>query len=189
FGVAPALLLYLWTMQEAGPAGWVFILLFSVCCALRLARFNTALEEPDKPVWAYNYFVGVPSPAGAGLVLLPMILSFEFDSAVFAKPAVVGVVIVIVATLLVGRFHTFSFKQFKVPHQWVLPTMLIVGLLAALLVSAPWATLSIILLGYLAAIPFGMRSYANLKRQAEALQGEGLGDDTESTGTDSDKSI
>jgi CDP-diacylglycerol--serine O-phosphatidyltransferase len=70
FGVAPALLLYLWTMNSAGPVGWVLVLLFSVCCALRLARFNTLVDAPEPPAWAKNYFTGVPAPAGAGLVFL-----------------------------------------------------------------------------------------------------------------------
>ncbi len=67
FGVAPALLLFLWTMKEAGPIGWVPVLLFSVCCALRLARFNTNMDGPEPPSWARNYFIGVPAPAGGGL--------------------------------------------------------------------------------------------------------------------------
>lgn len=171
FGVAPAILLYLWTMQTAGRFGWVLVLLFSVCCALRLARFNTIIDEPESPAWAYNYFVGVPSPAGAGLVMLPMILSFQFDSDIFRAPALVAPVIIFVSIMLVSSVHTYSFKQFKIPHNWVLPSMLIVGLSAAMIVSAPWTTLTIVLVAYLISMPFSVRSYANLKRQTEALQG------------------
>lgn len=170
FGVAPALVLYLWALKDTTALGWVLVLLFATCCALRLARFNTDLENPERPVWAYNFFTGVPSPAGAGLVLLPLILSFEFGRGVVDHPAVVTVIMILVATLLVSRLPTFAFKQFKVPHNMVLPTMLFVGLLAALLVSAPWATLSAALAVYLISIPFAWRSYQKLKRQAEALQ-------------------
>ena len=173
FGVAPALLLFLWTMKTAGPIGWVLVLLFSVCCALRLARFNTNIDEPELPAWAKSYFVGVPAPAGAGLVLLPMILSFQLESEFLQAPATVGVVIVAVATLLVSRLPTFSFKTIRVQHRFVLLTMLTVAIFGAMIVSAPWLTLSIIIIAYIASLPFSFRSFRAQNRQAEALQGGG----------------
>ncbi len=100
FGVAPAILLYLWTMNGAGNVGWVLVLLFAVCCGLRLARFNTMLGEPDPP-WAHNFFTGVPAPAGAGLVLLPMIMSFEFGETMLGLKVVNGTVLFIVSGLMV----------------------------------------------------------------------------------------
>ncbi|MDP6572261.1 MAG: CDP-diacylglycerol--serine O-phosphatidyltransferase [Rhodospirillales bacterium] len=169
FGVAPSVMLYLWSMKDAGNFGWVLVLLFSVCCALRLARFNTALEEPDRPSWAHNYFSGVPAPAGAGLVLLPMILSFQAGDAFFREPAVVGAFLIVVSGLLVSRIPTYAFKSFRVPHQWVLPTMLFVGLLVASIVGAPWATLTAVIFVYIIGIPFAVRSYRGLQTKAEAL--------------------
>lgn len=171
FGVAPAMILYLWTMKDAGRIGWLLVLLFCVCCVLRLARFNTNLDEPGTPPWAYNFFTGVPTPAGAGLVLLPLIFSLQFGDDFFRQPWVTSVFLVTVAGLLISRFHTFAFKKFKVPMPWVLPTMLIVGLIVASLASAPWATLSISLSVYLVTIPFSVRAYASLQRQAEDIQG------------------
>jgi CDP-diacylglycerol--serine O-phosphatidyltransferase len=171
FGVAPAVVLYLWTMQSVGTFGWVLALLYAVCCALRLARFNTALEEPSLPPWAYNFFSGVPSPAGAGLAIFPMILSFEWGDQPFRRPEVVGVVMVVVAALMVSRMPTFSFKKFKVPSVWILPTMLIVGLIAASLVGAPWATMSALLFLYILSFPFGVLSYRKLARLAAEVQG------------------
>ena len=170
FGVAPGMMLYLWTMQDAGRLGWLLVLLFCVCCVLRLARFNTNLDEPDSPLWAYNFFSGVPTPAGAGLVLLPLLLSFQFGDGFFRQPWVASVFLVLVAGLMVSRVPTFAFKKFKVPHPWVLPTMLIVGLIAASMASAPWATLSIILAVYLFTIPFSIRAYASLQSKAEEIQ-------------------
>lgn len=173
FGVAPALLLYLWTMNSAGPVGWVLVLLFSVCCALRLARFNTLVDAPEPPAWAKNYFTGVPAPAGAGLVLLPMILSFQIDAPWLRSPILTGAIIFIVACLLVSRLPTYSFKTFRVQHRMVLFTMLGVGILAALSVSAPWLTLSIILAAYLISFPFAIRSFRRLETEADEFHKKG----------------
>ena len=164
FGVAPALLLYMWTLSGAGRIGWVLSLLFSVCCVLRLARFNTNLDETDQPAWTSNFFAGVPAPAGGGLVMLPMFLSFQFGEGLFRQPAMVAVFIVVVSALMVSRIPTFAFKKFRVAPRWILPTMLLVGLFAAMLVSVPWLTMSATLIFYLATIPFSLRSYRKLER-------------------------
>jgi CDP-diacylglycerol--serine O-phosphatidyltransferase len=180
FGVAPALVLYLWTMKDAGRIGWVLSLLFSISCVLRLARFNTGVDEPNAPPWAYNFFAGVPAPAGGGLVLLPMMLSSSLGDGFFRQPWVTGIFMIIVAGLMVSRLPTFAFKKFKVPNPWILPSMLFVGLFAATLVSAPWTTLSVVLFIYLASIPISVRAYRSLERKAQAL--------TEGTnGTDDDE--
>ena len=163
FGISPALLLYLWTMKTAGQWGWIFVLLFSVCCALRLARFNTDIEKPDPPSWTNNYFTGVPAPAGAGLVLLPMMINFQTGSTFLKEPHFVAFFIVIVSALLVSRLPTYSFKALRIQHRFILLTMLIVGLVAALAVSAPWLTITVILFAYIISFPFGYRSY---KKQA-----------------------
>ncbi len=185
FGVAPALLLYLWTMKDAGPIGWVLVLLFGICCALRLARFNTNIDGPELPAWAKNFFTGVPAPAGGGLVLLPLILSFQLESAVVRDPVVVGLTILAVASLLVSRLPTFSFKNFRVSQRFVLPTMLLVGLVAAFSVSAPWLTLTIILCLYIGALPFAPRTFKKLKKEAAKLSpGERGGGEKENTSGD-----
>ncbi|ABC24378.1 CDP-diacylglycerol--serine O-phosphatidyltransferase [Rhodospirillum rubrum] len=173
FGVAPAMLLYLWTMSGAGGIGWALVLLYVVCCGLRLARFNTQLMgEKDLPSWAYNYFTGVPAPAAAGLVLLPMILSFESGADFLVSPVVAGVFLVGVAALMVSKLPTFSFKKAKIPHVYVLPLMLAIGVLAAFLVTNPWLTLGGLGLFYLALLPFGLRSFRKLQREAQQVTGE-----------------
>jgi CDP-diacylglycerol--serine O-phosphatidyltransferase len=168
FGVAPAVLLYMWTLSEAGGFGWALSLLLAICCALRLARFNTMLGEPELPSWAHNYFVGVPAPAAAGLALLPMVLSFKFEEGFFSSFPVVALFEIGVAFLMVSRIPTYSFKRFRVPSKWVLPLMLLVGLLAAFLVTEPWATLSVLGLVYLLGIPLSVRSFHRLSSRAAA---------------------
>jgi CDP-diacylglycerol--serine O-phosphatidyltransferase len=159
FGVAPALLLFLWTLQDAKGPGWVIALVFSVCAALRLARFNTRLGDSDMPVWAGNFFTGVPAPAGGGLVLLPMMLSFEFDLDFLSHPLINGPVAVIVAYMMISRIPTFSFKKVRVPQRLIVPLLLMVGLLAALLATATWLTISSLLILYLCSIPVSVRAY------------------------------
>ena len=166
FGVAPAMLLYYWTMHTLGGFGWALVMLFAVGMALRLARFNTMIGETDLP-WAYHFFTGVPAPAGAMLVLLPMILSFQFGEDFFAQPIVTGFFLLGVALLTVSRVPTFSGKKIRIPPIYVLPLMLIVGLVMAFMVTAPWTTLSLCLLLYLLSIPFSIRAFRRLNRQTD----------------------
>ena len=171
FGVAPAILLYFWTMQQWGVVGWAFVLVYGVCCALRLARFNTqnGSDEAHTP-WAYNFFSGVPSPAAAALVLLPMMLSFVFDGWGLDRPAVTALLLLGVSILMVSHVPTYSFKNFRVPHKYVLPTFLFFGLVAAFVASEYWATISALAILYLFSIPLSVRSYRVLKQGAERLQ-------------------
>ncbi len=171
FGVAPAMLLYFWSMQNAGGIGWAVVLLYAVCMAMRLARFNTMLGQPDLPPWAYNFFTGVPAPAAAGLVLLPMMASFQIDTGgFFEHPLVCGILLVVVSFLMVSKIPTFSGKRFKIPHNYVLPVMLVMALLAAFLVTAPWSTVTAVTLIYAATIPLSAVSFARLKRQTDLLR-------------------
>ncbi|MHA1597810.1 MAG: CDP-diacylglycerol--serine O-phosphatidyltransferase [Alphaproteobacteria bacterium] len=159
FGVAPSMMLYLWAMQDAGRFGWMLTLLFSVCMALRLARFNTIDEDQDQPSWTRNFFSGVPAPAGAGLVLLPMILSFQFGDGFLRQPALVALFLIVVSALLVSSVPTFSFKKIKIMTKYMVPFMILVGGVITALVSAPWTTLTAVLVAYLATIPFSVRAY------------------------------
>lgn len=167
FGVAPAILLFQWTLQNAKGAGWVIALVFAVCAALRLARFNTRLGASDMPAWAGNFFTGVPAPAGGGLVLLPMMLNFEFGHDFFSHPMLNGPVAIIVAYLMISRIPTYSFKKIRVAQRLVVPVLLLVGLLVALLATATWLTLSALLLLYLCSIPFSVRAYRRLSTTTE----------------------
>lgn len=167
FGIAPAMMLYLWALQDTGRFGWALVVLYGICCALRLARFNTMIEDPDQPEWTKGFFSGVPSPAGAGLVLLPMILSFQFGEELFRRADVVSVVLVAVGILFVGSFPTFSFKKVHVPHKWVMAVMLVFALATIGLLTNPWTTLTIILISYVASFPFSWKLHAKLKESGD----------------------
>ena len=175
FGVAPALVLYLWSLQRAGGYGYTPCLMFAVCMALRLARFNAALEGAPRPAYAYNFFTGVPAPAGAGLALFPLFLGLEAKTlgwgwllTVAQHPLFCALALVGTALLLVSTLPIWSFKNFKVPAEYVLPLLLGTGLFAALLVADPWAALAAAGLIYILMLPFSVRSFHRLRREAEA---------------------
>ncbi|HEX4113194.1 MAG TPA: CDP-diacylglycerol--serine O-phosphatidyltransferase [Stellaceae bacterium] len=166
FGVAPAVLLYVWSLSQLESFGWAVVVIFATCCALRLARFNAQLGT-EPPAFAYNFFIGVPAPAAAVLAILPMLLSFQFGESLFRSPYVNGLVLAAVAALMVSRVPTYSFKRFRVKRDWVLPTLLVIGALAAFITTEPWATLAMIALLYLGSIPASYRAYQKMRRGAE----------------------
>jgi len=164
FGVSPALVLYLASLRDGGALGWVVTLMFPICSALRLARFNTALvSDTPPPAWTGSYFTGVPAPAGALLALIPLMVSFEIEAAWPRHALVVGTVLVIVGGLMVSRLPTYSFKKGRVPRQFVLPLLLGAALVMGVLASAPWIAGSLIGLAYVSLIPFSWLAY---RRQA-----------------------
>ena len=159
FGVSPGLVLYLWTLRDAGKLGWVLVMLFAICCGLRLARFNVMLEDPDAPPWKARFFTGVPAPAGGGLVLLPMVLSFQMGDEFFRQTWVAGAFLLVIGGMMVSTIPTYSFKNVKISRRWILPTMLIAGAIIIFLINAPWLTLSIIGGAYIASIPLSYRDH------------------------------
>ena len=180
FGVAPAFILFLWSLQRAGGFGYTPCLIFAVCMALRLARFNAALDGAPAPAYTYNFFTGVPAPAGAGVALFPLFAGLEFKSlgwgwplAVVQSPAFCAFVLVGTALLLVSTLPVWSFKNFKVPSEYVLPTLLGIGLYTALLVADPWAAMAAGGIIYIGMLPFSARSFRRLKREAEGAEEAG----------------
>jgi CDP-diacylglycerol--serine O-phosphatidyltransferase len=167
FGVAPAILLYLWATAALSSVGWVLAVFFAMCCALRLARFNTQLDA-ELPPYAYYFFTGVPAPGGAGLALVPMYLAFTVGDEIFRSPVLNAVWMTIVAALMVSRIPTFSMKRFHVPHHYFVPIMLGVAIAGAFMFTAPWPTLAVVGIAYAGSIPFTMRSYNRLRREFEA---------------------
>ncbi|WP_158882119.1 CDP-diacylglycerol--serine O-phosphatidyltransferase [Amycolatopsis anabasis] len=166
FGVAPALVLYVW-QWDAERIGWVAALIFAVCIVLRLARFNTFLDV-EKPPYANEFFVGVPAPAGGLLALLPLILEQEFHQGWWSEPVVVWIWTVAIAALLISRIPTLSLKSVKVPPRIVAPLLVGVGLLAAAIIQYPLIALAAALLLYLAHIPYSVRRYYWLAKHPEA---------------------
>jgi CDP-diacylglycerol--serine O-phosphatidyltransferase len=166
FGVAPSIVLFMWTMQDVKGIGWALTLLFSAGMALRLARFNTKLDNADLPAWHSRFFTGVPAPAAAGLVLLPLIAWLKFPEISFLRsPIVAGPVMLAVAGLAVSRIPTFSFKRLKISQALVLPTMIVVAIFTALAMTEPWATLLLVLMVYLASIPLSISTHRRLQQQ------------------------
>ncbi len=166
FGVAPALVLYLASLKDGGALGWVVTLMFPICSALRLARFNTGLlADTPPPAWTGSYFTGVPAPAGALLGLIPLLVSFEADVAWPRHPLVVGAVLVGVGGLMVSRLPTFSFKKGRIPRHLVLPSLLGAALVMGVIASSPWIGVSLLGVVYLSLIPFSWLSYRRQSRQ------------------------
>lgn len=166
FGVAPGFLLYLWTMQTGGSIGSALVVIYCVCCALRLARFNTHLEDADPPPWASRFFTGVPAPAAAGIVLLPMMVSFVLGPTVLSSVWVNGAFLIGVSFLMISRVPTFSVKRLRIPQKRVLPILLGIVVLAAFMITRPWATISLIVVVYVVSLPFSVMTYRRYKRQA-----------------------
>jgi CDP-diacylglycerol--serine O-phosphatidyltransferase len=180
FGVAPAVVVYMWSLQEAGGLGWALCLLFSVCCGLRLARFNVALDSKESMApWSRNFFVGVPAPAGGGLALMPLIFGLQFEYAVFASPWLNGLMLAGVAALMVSRLPTFAFKRLKVPGRHVVFVLLAVGAFAAFLISTPWVTLGITGMAYLASLPYARLAYQRRRNLGDALGENGEPEENE----------
>jgi CDP-diacylglycerol---serine O-phosphatidyltransferase len=166
FGVAPALVMYIWALQGT-RLGWVVALVFAVCMALRLARFNTLLDV-DQPLYAKEFFVGVPAPAAALLSGVPLYATLHFGDGWWSSPVPVGVWAVVVAGLMVSRLPTLSFKTVRVPARLVAPLLVMVGLAAAVLVTVPFLGLGIVALVYLATIPYTMHRHRWLAEHPEA---------------------
>jgi CDP-diacylglycerol---serine O-phosphatidyltransferase len=161
FGVAPAILLYLWSLNSLKTLGWVICLVLAIACALRLARFNVALEDPNKPAWAGQFFTGAPAPAGAGLALLPLYLGFlGFIDDGHGWALVIAPYVVLVALLMVSRVPTFSGKNMgRIPGDKVLPVLGFAVLAVIMLIAYPWEFLTIVSIAYLVLIPMSLRSY------------------------------
>ncbi|NJC33519.1 CDP-diacylglycerol--serine O-phosphatidyltransferase [Sphingomonas jejuensis] len=165
FGVAPALILFLWSLQAVPQFGWIFALAHAVCCALRLARFNAAIDDKQQPHKSAGFLTGVPAPSGAGLTFLPLFLWLWTGEPIFREPLVVAPWAALVAFLMISNVATYSWSSLRVRRTIRLEAIAVVAILGGALLTAPWATLSILCLFYLAAIPFSIRSYARVQRQ------------------------
>jgi CDP-diacylglycerol---serine O-phosphatidyltransferase len=166
FGVAPAIMLYLWSLNSMKTLGWVICLMLAIACALRLARFNVALDDPNKPAWAAGFFTGMPAPAGAMLVMAPLYLGFlGFIDEGHTHVKTVAAFVVLVAVLMVSRVPTFSGKTItRVPREMFLPILAALALGIVCLISFPWETLALIAAVYLALVPVSIVSYQRRKR-------------------------
>src|SRR5436190_583458 len=173
FGVAPALMLYFWGLRELGNLGWIAGLVFAISTGLRLARFNVMVEDPNKPAWAAKFFMGVPAPAGAITVLLPIYVYFLGVPRLPGTASLTFVYTFGIAMLMVSRLPVFSGKRVgkRIAPEMVLPVFVMVVLFFALLISYPWVVLTIGTVCFLASLPFGYLSYRRHERKDAASAG------------------
>lgn len=169
FGVAPALVIYIWTLNEY-RIGWVIALIFAVCMLLRLARFNTLLDDTEAPPYAKEFFVGVPAPAGGLLLMLPLALEIQLGDGWWSSQVLVQLWTIAVAALLISRLPTLSVKSVRVPAKTVAPLLVGVALLAAAVVQYPMAALVAALVLYLLHLPYAVRRYVWLSRHPEVWE-------------------
>ncbi|MDQ4419663.1 phosphatidylcholine/phosphatidylserine synthase [Sphingobium sp. DEHP117] len=166
FGVAPAIIIYLWSLQFLPKLGWVLALAHALMCALRLARFNAAIDADEQPHKSAGFLTGVPAPTGAGLLFVPMYLWFVTDQEIFRSFYLVAPWTAFVAFLMISSIATFSWTALRLRRTIRLEAIAVAGLLAGLLLTEPWATLLAISVLYLAMIPFGMISYRKIRSAA-----------------------
>lgn len=168
FGVAPSLVMYLWGLHDAGPLGWLAVMAFPCCSALRLARFNTQLDDPNPLPWAAHFFTGVPTPGGAGLCIFPLVVSLGLTENGLGTLADQHWILIpwqlIVGGLMISRLPTFSFKKMRIARPLV-PFLLMGGvLMAALLVTIPWLGMGLMLTAYLASLVLATLSWRRCVR-------------------------
>jgi CDP-diacylglycerol--serine O-phosphatidyltransferase len=174
FGVAPAIIMFNWALEDLRSVGWIAVLVFAVCSALRLARFNVSLDATDTPAWKSNYFVGVPAPAGAIILLLP-IYAQDLGLHVPILTPLVLLYTLAIALLMVSRVPTFSGKLIgqRIAREYVLPLFVAAALFIALLLTFPSLTLAAGSLIYLALIPVSAyRYFAEERKQAKAAKAQ-----------------
>lgn len=169
FGVAPALILYLWSIQEMPRIGWFASLGFAICCALRLARFNAQIDTDEQPHKSAGFLTGVPAPVGAGLAFLPFYLWMATDLAEFRNPVFVSLWLATVGVLMISNIATFSWKSIRPRRSIRLEVIAVVALAFGALLQEPWWTLAGICAIYLALMPWALAKYGRIKRQRQAL--------------------
>lgn len=169
FGVAPAIIIYLWELNKIPTKGlgWAFALFYSICSAIRLARFNSDLSEEDRPAWRDGFFTGVPAPMGAYLGLLPMIISFESHSTEFFHPLAIGLYLDVIALLMASRMPTFATKKTAIPKEYISIFLVCFGLLVGVIIIQPWISLSILGLLYISSFPFSIRSFKKMSSKGK----------------------
>ncbi|MCF6320346.1 MAG: CDP-diacylglycerol--serine O-phosphatidyltransferase [Rhizobiaceae bacterium] len=161
FGVAPAMLLYFWVLSQAGNIGWISALIYVIGAGIRLARFNVMLENPKQPDWQKNFFLGVPAPAAALVVLLPVYLGLLGLDSLREYPFIMVIFPVAIGLLMVSNLPTWSGKQMgeRIRRDLVFPLMIAGVLVVAFLLSNPWESLTLISVAYMASLPLAMSSW------------------------------
>ena len=170
FGVSPAVIIYLWSLQENPRYLWLFALAHAVCAALRLARFNAAIDVEDQPHKSAGFLTGVPAPAGAGLTLLPLYLWVWTGAPIFRETWMVAPWAALVAFLMISNIATFSWTSLRLRSHVRIGAIVVIALVGGALFSAPWPTLSLAAMLYAALIPASIYAYAKFRRHRAAVR-------------------
>lgn len=167
FGVAPAILIYQWSLYDLPRFGWLFCLLFAMGMSMRLARFNTMLEDDNQPEYWSHYFVGVPAPAAAALAMMPVLISFDFPEIeyIIRSNTFCSILMCVVSFLMISRIPTISVKKTKVQTYMLLPLMIVVVLFINFMLSQPWLTLGIMTSLYALFLPIGVLMFLYDKKK------------------------
>ncbi len=165
FGTAPALILFLWSLQAAPKFGWIAALALAVSCALRLARFNARIEAAEQPHKSAGFSTGVPAPVGAGLAFVPVYLWLITGEDFFRQWPLVMPWTLVIALLMISSLPTYTWGSMRIRREWRLLTLAGVAVLGAALLTVPWVTLLLISAIYVAMLPFALASYARVKRR------------------------
>jgi CDP-diacylglycerol---serine O-phosphatidyltransferase len=165
FGVAPALILFLWSLQDWPRFGWFAALAFAICCALRLARFNASIDVDEQPHKSAGFLTGVPAPVGAGLAFTPFYLWHETGYGLFREPVLMAIWLTVIAVLMISNIATLSWASIRPRKAIRLPLIAFTGLAFAALLLEPWWTLAAISTVYLALMPYGLVKYGRIKRR------------------------
>lgn len=169
FGMAPALVLFLWSLQDLPRFGWFAALGFAICCALRLARFNAQIDVDEQPHKSAGFLTGVPAPVAAGLVFMPLYLWLGSGLEIFREPLLVAAWTVVVAILMISNLATLSWKSIRPSHDFRIAAIALTGMVFAALLTEPWWTLALICTVYLLLMPLGVIRYGRVRRaRAEA---------------------
>ena len=173
FGMAPALIMFMWSLQDLPRFGWFAALAFAICCALRLARFNAQIDVDEQPHKSLGFLTGVPAPLGAGLAFLPFYLWLASGEDLFREPLAVAIWMAVIAFLMISNMATLSWTSLRPSRHVRLEVILLGGLLFAALLSEPWWSLALISIGYLLLMPYGVWKYRRLRRQRRAATPSG----------------
>ncbi len=173
FGVTPAILVYSWSLQHMERFGWTICLFFTLCMALRLARFNAQIDSDPQPHKLAGFLTGVPSPAAAGMMLVPILYWLEMDNDWIRSPIVIAPWMIIISILVVSNVATFSWKSILIRPSWRFIAIVLVGLYICAMIAEPWWTLIVTGCAYFFLIPMSMFNYHKVKRR-RSMEDSGL---------------
>jgi len=165
FGVAPSLIVYLWSLQTMPRYGWIFALAFAACCALRLARFNALIDEDEQPHKSAGFLTGIPAPTAAGLLMLPLFLTFVTEQPIFREFYIVAPWTALIAYLMVSDTATYSWSSIRLRRGLRFGALVGIAALIVLLVNIPWITFTGLAIAYFVSIPFSMASYRKVRQR------------------------